>query len=335
MLYKENWQEAKKRFEALWHNEVVDRCCVAMTAPRKGSCYNESKYAKPSEHEELVKYFTDPERVLERYIAEFESTYYAGEALPILNPTWGDSGYAIYFNCNYKYSKQTAWFFPTITDWEKDALVFKAKPGFLEEHEKFIRYISEQAKGKFLLSSPDYIGNMDGLINLRGVENTLMDMVDEPEIFKSGVKTIGNAVKTAGGRFFDIITDACYGGSAFGWYNTWAAGRHNLVQCDFSAMISPQMFEEYVLPDLEESCNWLDCAVYHLDGRQQVRHLEMILSVKNLKMIQWTNVAGQPSVLDFIPFSKKFRKPVRDCCFSRIGNKPKCCLQSFRPKGSI
>ena len=306
MLYKENWEAAKKRLEALWSNEIIDRCCVAIRAPKNNVKNRTGLYIKPAEHEELVKYHTDPEYVLSRNIVEFESTYYGGEALPVLNPTWGDSGYAIYFNSNYKYSQRTTWFFPTIEDWEKDKVVFNEKTA--QRHISFVEEIAKNAKGKFLMSAPDYIGGADALINLRGVENTLMDMIDVPEKFLEGLCEIRSAVKKVGSEFFKIINKACEGGSAWAWYDTWAKGSHNLVQCDFSAMISPQMFEELILPDLEENCSLLDCAVYHLDGREQLRHLDMILSVPALKMVQWTNVAGQPSVLEFIPVFKKIQK---------------------------
>lgn len=306
LYYKENWDEARQRLEALWKREVIDRCCVSVRAPKKGVTDRSGKYPKPTEHEDLVRYHTDAAYVLERNEAFFESTYYAGEALPVLNPTWGDSGYAIYFSSNYKYSHRTLWFTPVIPDWSQGMPEFNKETA--DRHVSFVNDIAKRAEGRFLLSAPDYIGNTDGLINLRGPENTMMDMLDEPEMFKTGLREIGKAVQSVGSRFFDIITKACFGGSAFAWYDSWARGRHNLVQCDFSVMISPEMFEKLVLPDLEESCSGLDCAVYHLDGQEQLRHLDMILSVKDIKMIQWTNVAGRPPVTDFIPVFKRIQK---------------------------
>lgn len=331
MLYKENWDAAKKRLEAMWKNEILDRCCVAIRAPKRGVKNRTGLFPKPTEHEELVKYHTDPEYVLKRNIAEFESTYYGGEALPVLNPTWGDSGYAIYFNSNYKYSQRTTWFFPTISDWGKDKVVFNEDTA--KRHISFVKEIAKYAGGKFLMSAPDYIGGVDALINLRGVENTLMDMVDVPEKFLSGLAEIRSAVKNVGSEFFKIVSGVCEGGSAWAWYDTWAKGSHNLVQCDFSAMISPQMFEELILPDLEENCSLLDCAVYHLDGREQIRHLDMILSVPKLRMVQWTNVAGQPSVLEFIPVFKKIQKAGKGLLLFTDMKQAEILLGELSPEG--
>lgn len=43
-------------------------------------------------------------------------------------------------------------------------------------------------------------------------------------------------------------------------------GRVAKLQCDFSAMISPDMFKEFVLPYLKKQCDYLDYSLCHLDG---------------------------------------------------------------------
>ena len=70
------------------------------------------------------------------------------------------------------------------------------------------------------------------------------------------------------------------------------------MQCDFSAMISPVMFERFVVPSLSEQCAWLDRALYHLDGPDCVRHLDLLLQIPNLHAIQWTPGAGEPGAGD-------------------------------------
>ncbi len=46
-----------------------------------------------------------------------------------------------------------------------------------------------------------------------------------------------------------------------------------MLQSDFAYMLSPSMFERFVLPDLETICNHLDYGFYHLDGKNQIPHL--------------------------------------------------------------
>jgi hypothetical protein len=45
-----------------------------------------------------------------------------------------------------------------------------------------------------------------------------------------------------------------------------------------------------------------------LDGEQQVKHLDRILSVKGINAVQWTNVAGQPGPTHYIPVLQRIQK---------------------------
>jgi 5-methyltetrahydrofolate--homocysteine methyltransferase len=78
------------------------------------------------------------------------------------------------------------------------------------------------------------------------------------------------------------------------WAPTWAPGPTYMLQSDFSYMISPNMFKEFVLPDLKACCDHLDYSFYHLDGIGELPHLDQLLSIPNLHGIQWIPGAGKP-----------------------------------------
>jgi len=90
-------------------------------------------------------------------------------------------------------------------------------------------------------------------------------------------------------------------GSVLSWMHLWAPKRLAQMQCDLSVMISPEMFNCFAMPELEELCDFLDYPVYHFDGQEQIRHLDSLLSLKKLRAIQWTPVAGQLPTSNFIP----------------------------------
>ena len=79
------------------------------------------------------------------------------------------------------------------------------------------------------------------------------------------------------------------GGSYF-W--AWAPGRMAKFQCDFSAMISPEMFGEFMVPVLTEMCERVSYSMYHWDGPGAICHHDHLLSIPNLDMLQWTPGAG-------------------------------------------
>ena len=116
------------------------------------------------------------------------------------------------------------------------------------------------------------------------------DLFDSP----AQVKALCDRVSELWFRYYagqyDLVRDKMEGTSA--WMGIWSPGRWYPIQCDFSALISPRMFEEFALPYLAEQCRWLDNAIYHWDGPGQIPHLDLLLQIKELNGIQWVPGAG-------------------------------------------
>lgn len=307
MLYKQDWEMTKSRLAALWDNEIIDRCCVSIMCDKSGRGYIPK--TPPTTQEELFKYYADPQWIMEREIGRFESTYFGGDALPSIFPFLGTCGHAAYTKkFKIEFNPETIWFFPAIDDWEVDMPEFDSNSKILKAQKEMMRVLANEGKGKFFVSMPDNCGSMDALAHLRGSSELLMDMFDEPEYVKKAVDELVVILKKTGDELFDIVRENNCNGSIHGWMNTWCEGKQMQLQCDYSVMVSPATFEEFALPELEETTAWLDKAIYHLDGQEQIRHLDMILSVKKINMIQWTPVEGQPLTSEFIPVLKKIQE---------------------------
>jgi hypothetical protein len=96
---------------------------------------------------------------------------------------------------------------------------------------------------------------------------------------------------------------------AFCYFSLWGPGRTTKLQCDISAMISPDDFRTFALPFLEEQCRHIDYTLYHLDGVDAIRHLDALLEINDLNAIQWTPGYGQPQGGDprWYPLYRKIR----------------------------
>jgi len=51
------------------------------------------------------------------------------------------------------------------------------------------------------------------------------------------------------------------------------------------------MFDEFVLPELITNCSRVERACYHLDGDEQIKHLDSLLKT-SMKLIQWVPSPG-------------------------------------------
>jgi len=94
-------------------------------------------------------------------------------------------------------------------------------------------------------------------------------------------------------------------GGSIGWTPFWCDGKFATIQCDFICMVSPEIAREYIIPALAEEAAFLDRCVYHLDGPGALPHLDDILAIKDIDVIQWVSGAGQKPMWQWLDVLKK------------------------------
>lgn len=343
MLYKEDWDAAKARFEALWNMELVDRCCVSVTAPRKGSekffeSYREKVTKKIAVPSSMLtsQYMDSPQCVLEEAEKLMEHTFFGGEAFPQIWLNYGPAGHAAYFDAPYHVGETTTWFEPIIEDITQDILPFNKKNQILKWQEKAAEIFAKAGNDKFIVSTPDNSGSMDALAALRGTEELLVDMITEPDAVKDKLDKVIEAWKYAGDKLYEITRECNNGGASIGWLSIWAPGKFSQLQSDISVMLSNSMFKEFVLPELIESAAHQEYSLYHMDGQEQIRHLDDILSVQGIGMIQWVSVAGQPSYMEHIATFQKIQAAGKGLLINDVKpNDVEKLLEYLRPEGLL
>ena len=314
MYYKEDWGKARERFEALWQGETLDRCCISVTAPRPGSEDFFSRYyqeIRDGKRHPVEYQFMHAPHDLESLLKDSESvmahTFYGGESYPRAWLMYGPAGHTAYFGAKPTLRPDTVWYDPIITDINDHGLVYDENNFVLQAQLAAADYLTAHGTGKFLAAQPDNTGSMDVLGALRDGEEMLMEMITDPE----GVEAARDAVIDGWQRSTDLLYDRLRtlndGGSAVGWLSMWAPGNFHHLQCDLSVNVSNEMFKRFFLPELQVCAAHLDHALYHLDGRAQLRHLDDILSVENIGVIQWTSVVDQPGYFHYIDVFKKMQ----------------------------
>ncbi|MEK6795552.1 MAG: trimethylamine corrinoid protein 2 [Spirochaetota bacterium] len=298
-----DWDMVKKRWTAFWNNDIVDRCLVSVQAP-----LSHAPKETITDAEEIRRYWTDPERIVKRQRDTMKRTYLAGDAFHVYWHNLGASGHAGYFrDANYEFGQNTMWFHPSVPS--RDAMPEFEPEGFLYSKTLDIaRYLSAEAGQEFVVSMPDCSGNVDALASLRGSENVLVDMIDAPDAVRRSLRKIQGVYERTYDDVMPILAKNNDGGSSIGWLRTWAPGLHAQMQSDISVMISPESFNEFVAEELRTQCDYLDYPLYHFDGIEQIRHLDTLLSIKKLRAIQWTQVAGQPKATEHIDVLTRIQK---------------------------
>ena len=314
MYYKEDWEKSKQRFEALWHGEALDRCCISIAAPKNGSdAFFNRYYQEIADGKRLPVQAAfmhapyDLERFADDSEAVMEHTYYGGESYPTAWLLYGPAGHAAYFGAKTTVRPNTVWYDPIIEDMADHGLVYDENNPILQAELAAADYLSARGKGKYFINMVDNTGHMDVLGVLRGGEEMLMDMITDPEAVEAARDVVVDAWKRSFDLFYDRTKDCNDGGCAVGWLSMWAPGKFHHIQADLSVNVSNPMFKRFFLPELQVSAEFLDHCLYHLDGQAQLRHLDDLLSVPGIGVIQWTSVVGQPGYMHFIDTFKKIQ----------------------------
>lgn len=303
MRYKDDWSMAKQRLTAFWEQEIIDRCCVSVTVSDPAFVPD----IVPQDQEERDRYWTDPEWIISRERRKMEHTYYGGEAFPVAFPNFGSAGHAGFFKgAKHKFVEDTVWFFPSIES--TDEMEYDKNTFLRQKTLEAIRCLAEDSRGDYCVAMPDTGGNADALAHLLGSDVLLEEMLDDPDAVQRGMDKMQIAFEDIVTDVYDIVRDVNDGGSCIGWLNTWAPGRQGQMQCDLSCMISPAMYKEFIVPELQKHCRFLDYPLYHFDGMEQIRHLDYLLSIPELRAIQWTQVAGQPPCTEFMSSLKRIQE---------------------------
>jgi len=278
--YKPDFERAQRYWDALWNNTVIDRPCTMVTA---------LKTAQPSDYRRLVSVDDDFTSVVRGCHAYFESFAFLGEAMPAFRPGFGPDQMAAFVGAPLVISQgsnQTSWSEKVVTDWESFLpLRIEESNRYFQRMKEFHAIAEDHLEGKCLLAEIDMHANVDLLEGLRGAQNLIYDMIAEPE-------TVLKAMTQARAVYRPVYETFYQYGNKTKWGTTsnlpmYDRGRYNRIQADFIALLSPDLFRQFVLPALEEEAEYLDRSCFHLDGKDALNHLDDILSIDALDAVQW------------------------------------------------
>jgi hypothetical protein len=292
--WKPNWDETREHFAAWWRHDGL--VLGAWTAP-EGECCREAGSDEPVVPSPEVLY-SQPTLRARALHASLARQRFVADTLPVADPHIGPGSLALLLGAEPEFSVDTVWYHPVLhacTDLAA-APSFAFNPGnrWWQITETTIRESLALGKGKYFVGCPDLVEGLDILAALRDPQTLLLDMLEEPEWVIGKVAEIDAVWREVYQRIYDL-TKLEDGSSCYGAFRLWGSGKTAKVQCDASAMFSPAMFEQFVVPGLTAQCQWLDHSLFHLDGHQALCHLDALLAIEALDAIEWTPDPTVPS----------------------------------------
>lgn len=299
MTWKDNWPEARRRWEAYWRHEIVDRPAMLVTVPRK----DKVTVAEPAD---LKEKWTSIDYQVRWAEAVSLSHHYLGEAVPQVSGP--QAAWCAYYGGPLRYMPDTIWMGECIEswdhtpDWERDwdDWGWRLLMDMMRAH-------CERRRGRFFVGFPPTMHGApnDMLAQMRGVNRFLMDLVEHPDEVKAALLAMRRNFSHLYDEMWKLIHS--YGYEGYGnWWPIWCPERLGVFQSDISCMLSPSMMEEFIIPEITDNCRVVRHACYHLDGPGAIRHVERICEVPGIHTIQWVPGAGQkPGALQWMELFRR------------------------------
>ena len=289
-FHDEDWARIERDHAAWWAHEL-DRPLVQVI----GKEYDR-KITYPQVHDFVSNYPFDVsvDEIVADLSLHLSATRFYGDAHPRWWVNFGPGIMAGFLGARVNSVRETVWFDPPDLLPASD-IHFSYQPDnpWWRRVVDLTRVAVQTWGRQVQVSHTDLGGNLDIIASFRTTQNLLTDLYDCPQEIDRLVREVNRLWL----RYYDeldaIIYPACRGRGP--WAPIWSRETNYMMQCDFSYMISPQMFERFVMPDLVACCDHLENGFFHLDGRGEIPHLDLLLSIKRLRGIQWIPGDGSPT----------------------------------------
>lgn len=248
---------------------------------------------RPPRPQRAQERWTCPEYIAAKARDAIRSRRYFAEAYPNASLDLGPGSMALYLGGEPVFAPDTVWYRPCVEDRSKFPLRYDPENRWLRLHMERLARLVRLAEGQYYVNIPDIIENADILSALRGAQDFCYDLIDFPDETEALIRELDGLYFRFYDAFYDLLADPS-GASSYTMFQILGSGRTAKFQCDFSAVMSPGQFERFIKPSLEYQCARVDNSLYHLDGKDSIRHLDAVLDIGALCALQWTAGAGQP-----------------------------------------
>ena len=296
-----DWEMRIKRQDAWWNCEIIDRPVVSMIV---GKTVPEYPWPQPGEWKSIRDRWMDTTYSAELMRACALNTEFYGDALPNYFPNLGPDITAAFMGSELEFSEGTSWSIPILHDWaDADKLQFSKDNFYFKKIDEMTDAYLEAGKGLFYTGVTDIHTGADMVAAFRDPMTFNMDLIDEPEAVRALLARCEQVITEVYEYFYAKLKAADQ--PCVNWSGVVSNMKWCMTSDDFSCMISKKMWDEIFMPIITREAQRLEATLYHLDGPNALRHLDSLLSIKEISAIQWTYGAGNGKAIDWLPIYQK------------------------------
>ena len=297
---KPDYDKCVERVLAWFDAEIIDRAPVRFH--RHNAEYD--TVIGNSGHATLRDRWMDAEFQAKSFLESVKGKTFLAETFPVYWPNLGPNFFAAVHGAEMEFGEVTTWCEPIINNhYDIEKIRFSRENPYYKSMQELTRAALDVCKGQFLVGYTSVMPGIDCAVAWRGTENFCMDLIlDEPMVTK--------LIELAYEHFLEVYDEfdamlKAEGQPSVTWMNCPVPnGRLHIPSCDFSFMISPELFNKFALPVLKEEIKTMTHNIFHVDGKGVANHTDAILSA-GINALQWVQgVADDYPIMQHIPYIK-------------------------------
>ncbi len=244
------------------------------------------------------------EEIVDSWDYALAGNEYVGDSFPCAWPNFGPGVMAAFLGARLDTGNDTVWFHPPEhKPIDQCSFTYDPENAWLQRVRDIMQAALARWQGLVQVSMTDLGGNLDILSSFRPGEELLFDLYDHPDEVKRLTWEAHELWQRYFGELNGVLQPVNPGYTA--WTPIFSETPYYMLQCDFCYMIGPDMFDEFVKPELAATCAKIDHAFYHLDGPGQLPHLDSLLEIDELDGVQWIPGDGARPITEWPEVHRK------------------------------
>jgi len=249
----------------------------------------------------------DVEFQIRTFVESLEGAEFKGETFPVYWPNISAVAYNLFLGQSAVFDYVTAWTHPCIDDLNNlPELRVRSDNRFFRAVDEMTDKALEIADGEFMVGYTDMYAGIDCTAGLRDMGQMCMDILMTPEPLKALIDLVWTEYLEVYEHFDRKLKTA--GQLSVTWMNLPSPKKFNVLACDFATLISPEHFDEFCLPIIRREAECFPCNVFHLDGPGVAKNIDSILTLPNLKAVQWVQGYGDDApIMQWLPLIEEIQ----------------------------
>ncbi|HCY86971.1 MAG TPA: hypothetical protein DHV36_17705 [Desulfobacteraceae bacterium] len=303
---KKNEAESRRRHRAFWNNSSEGIPLVFAVADKPGFTLRPWMSKRPRKEWDL-----DPAWHLSMVQNYLDGTCFLADAMPVASLMVGldITNTAVLAGGDYDYSRTGDFidFKPGRFALDRPVPPFTPGHSLVRDLKACYGAVINQVGRRAAVNPPMTLDALSTLYGLCGSHTLLTALINRKEDVKQRVKEMTRAYLGFYDYFYAYLAERGYGESS-SWFQVFCEGTFESVRCDFSLMLSPDMFREFVIPEITQVCNHMDHTLFNMCSVKHARFIDALAGIDSLDGIFWNPEPYLDGIKDFLPALRRIKE---------------------------